>query len=157
MIDWLLIAGFVLFGIALVIVEIIFIPGTTIVGIIGFIMMIFGVYHAYDTFGNETGHIVLAGSAVLGAGLTIYSFKAGHWERFALKKTIDSKVNEGKIDPLSVGQKGKSLSVCKPVGKAEFDGKEYEVSTLGDYLEQDTEIEIIQIDNQKIYVKPLKS
>lgn len=157
MIDWIIIIGLILAGIGLIIIEIIFVPGTTIVGIGGFLISAFGIYRSYDLYGSTTGHIVLASSIAAGVGMIIYSFKAGHWERFALKDTMTNKVNEGLTSHLSVGQKGTSKSTLRPVGKGEFDNKEYEVTTLGDYVETNTIIEIIKLDSNRVYVKPINN
>lgn len=140
----------------MIIVEIIFIPGTTVVGIFGFLIGIYGIYRSYEVFGETTGHTVLVISVVIGFAAVIYSFKSGHWERFALSKTIDGKVNENLTKDLKVSERGHTVSALRPIGKAEFNDIEYEVTSLGNYIEQNVEIEIIKIDKNKIYVKPIK-
>ncbi len=59
---------------------------------------------------------------------------------------------------LAVGQEGITLSALRPIGKAEFEDKEFEVKTLGNYLETGTPIKIIAIDKSKqIIVEPLSN
>ncbi|MCV9387999.1 NfeD family protein [Reichenbachiella ulvae] len=155
MTDWIIIISLILGGIGLIIIEIIFVPGTTIVGIGGFLLSGYGIYHSYELYGSGTGHTVLAVSLITGVGLVVYSFKAGHWERFALKQTMEGKVNEGLTSQLTVGMTGVAKSTLRPVGKAEFDNKEYEVTTLGDYVDASTQVEIIKVDSTRVYVKPI--
>ena len=92
--DWVTVILLLIGGIILIVVEIIFIPGTTIVGIIGVAFLVFGVIIGYSKFGSQTGTIILVTTLVTGAGVTFFSFKAGVWQRFSLKNTNKSKFNE---------------------------------------------------------------
>jgi hypothetical protein len=47
------------------------------------------------------------------------------------------------------------MSTLRPVGKAEFGGKTYEVKTLGNYLEEGRKIRIKHIQSNQIIVEPL--
>ena len=55
--DWISVILLLFVGIVLVVVEIIFVPGTTIVGIIGTALMCFGVIIGYSKFGAQIGTI----------------------------------------------------------------------------------------------------
>ncbi len=156
MIDWMTILALIIMGIVLIIIEIIFVPGTTVVGILGFMVGIYGVYESYEKFGTTTGHIVLVSSTVVAFIAIIYSFKSDAWKKFANTKSMNAKVNEGLTQSLSVADRGLTSSSLKPVGKALFEDKEYEVTSLGNFVEEKTEIEIIKIDKNKIIVKPIK-
>jgi membrane-bound ClpP family serine protease len=92
---------------------------------------------------------------VLAAIITIWGFRSKSWERFSLKSSIDSKVNDEDIMNLQVGQRGITLSSCRPMGKAEFDNRNWEVRTNGGYLEAGTEVQIIRIENRTITIEPL--
>ena len=48
--EWLILVSLVLLGMVLVLVEILFIPGTTVVGILGIIVGIIGLIYAFMTF-----------------------------------------------------------------------------------------------------------
>lgn len=153
MIDWLIITAFILGGIALVILEIIFIPGTTVVGILGLMLGIYGVYLGYDTFGSVTGHFILASSLVAGVIAIAYSFRSNAWKKFTLSTSIDSKVNETLNINLTVGDLGQTVSCLKPVGKGIFNDIEYEVSSLGNFVEEKLPIKIVKIEGAKIIVE----
>ncbi len=64
---WTLIVALILIGLLLVILEIVFVPGTTIVGLAGVVLAGVGILFAYREFGNETGWYVLLGTAGLTA------------------------------------------------------------------------------------------
>jgi len=155
--DWLTVILLLLAGIILLIVEIIFVPGTTILGIIGGALMVFGVIIGYSKFGPQAGTIILIGALVTGGTVTVISFRSGVWKKFALKKTNKSKFNEDiKVEHL-LGAEGVALSALRPFGKAEIYDSTYEVKTLGNYLEAGTTIRVMNVDkDHKIYVEQIK-
>ena len=71
-----------------------------------------------------------------------------------LKSEIDSKVNVIDMEKIKVGDTGKTVSRLVPAGKAIINGDFYEVRTTGEFLDQDTEIEIEKIEANKIFIKP---
>jgi membrane-bound ClpP family serine protease len=155
MVEWLAVILLIIFGLGFIIAEIIFVPGTTLLGLFGLIFTIIGIIISYITFGAGIGTLVLIISVVVGVGAIIYSLKAGVWEKFALKGSINSKVNEGERENLQVGEEGMTISSLRPMGKGEFKEKIYEVATLGNYLTADTKIRIVSIKNNKIIVEPI--
>ncbi len=153
MVDWVVIGLLIVFGIGLIIAEVIFIPGTTFVGILGALFIGYGVYSSFITFGSNIGWGVLIGSSVLTLVAVIYSFRSGAWKKFSLKGRITSRVNEHIDIPMKVGDVGLSLSVLKPIGKAEFGDSTYEVKTLGEYVEEGNKVKIIKIETTNIIVE----
>lgn len=153
--EWITVILLIILGLGFIVAEIIFVPGTTFLGLLGVIFIVAGVVISYTNFGVGTGTIVLLVTLVLGLGLLVYGFKSGAWSKFALKGSIDSKVNEGDKVGLQIGQEGKTISTLRPIGKAEFRDIVYEVSTLGNYLEPGTQIRIIKIKQNKIIIEPI--
>lgn len=155
--DWITVILLLIAGIILLVVEIIFVPGTTILGIIGGALMVFGVIIGYSKFGPQTGSIILVGAIIVGGGVTVISFRSGVWKRFALKNTNTSKFNEDvKVEHL-LGADGVALSALRPFGKAEIYNSTYEVKTLGIYLEAGSKIKVTNVDkDHKIYVERIK-
>jgi len=154
-IEWVTVISLILFGLALVVAEIIFVPGTTVVGIVGFIFLIAGVGFGFKYFGSETGWTLVGVSAVVSGLVFYFSFKTNVWGRFSLKSSIDSKVNEGSLNALAVGLEGKTTSALRPIGKALLGNKEYEVKTAGDYLDSGSAIRIVKINSNQIIVEPI--
>ncbi|MNC95657.1 hypothetical protein D3C83_128320 [compost metagenome] len=77
------------------------------------------------------------------------------WGKFALKSSIDSRVNEGEMIDIKPGQEGVALSALRPVGKAEIGNRTYEVRTNGEYVESGTRIKILKVISHQIIVEPL--
>ena len=154
--DWIIVASLILFGLILLITEVIFIPGTTIVGFIGFGVMVFGMALGFKYFDKTTGWLIAGGTTVTSVLLFYWAFRSKAWERFALKTSSHSKVNEGELDHLKVGEEGITVSALRPMGKAELGGKMFEVTSMGSYVETNTRIKIIRILSNQILVEPIK-
>lgn len=152
---WIIIISLILIGLLLIVVEVIFIPGTTIVGIIGVVFAGTGIIVTYRHFGTDAGLYVLLGTTAFTVVALIVSFRSKAWTRFANQSAINSKVNEGITASLSEGEEGVALSTLKPFGKAQFKSGEFEVRTLGDYLDTGTKVKIVSIQSNQIIVKPL--
>lgn len=155
MLMWIIIISLLLIGLALIIVELVFIPGTTVVGLLGLVFTVVGVVISYNHFGSETGLYILVTTLAITLLTLFYSFRSGAWSRFSLKKSIDSKVNEGLVASLNVGDEGVTVSTLRPIGKAEFGHKIFEVRTLGGYVEPRQKVKIIEIQSHQITVEPI--
>ncbi|HEY3403019.1 MAG TPA: NfeD family protein [Ohtaekwangia sp.] len=155
MIMWIVILSLLVIGLALILVELVFIPGTTLVGLLGLIFTIVGVVISYDHFGSDIGFYFLMGTLITTLIGLFYSFRTGAWSKFSLKTSIDSRVNEGATQQLKVGDEGRTVSTLRPMGKAEFNEQTFEVKTLGGYVEQGQKVKIIQIQYNQIVVEPL--
>lgn len=152
---WILIIALIAIGLALLIVEIIFVPGTTLVGVLGVIFLGAGVFSAYRNYGSDVGLYVLIGTGAATVVALFFSFRSGAWLKFANKSAIDSRVNEGQTASLSLGDEGRALSTLKPMGKVQFHSGDFEVKTLGDYVDVGTKVKIVHLEGTQIIVKPI--
>ncbi len=152
---WTIIIALLLIGLALIILEVIFIPGTTVVGLIGLVFSFAGIVISYKHFGSEAGFYILLGVSATTAVALLYSIRSGMWSKFSLKSSMNSKVNEGLMSALQIGDEGKTISTLKPMGKVEFQSGQFEVKTSGDYVDAGTKVKIVHIQSNQIIVKPL--
>ncbi len=155
MVEWFTVISLILFGLALIVAEIIFVPGTTLVGIIGFVFLVLGAGLSFNYFGPNTGWTVTGGTAAASGVILYYSFKANVWGRFSLKSSMTGKVNEGEMVDIREGIEGVALSALRPSGKAEIEKKTYEVRTMGNYVESGSKIRVMQIASNQIIVEPV--
>jgi membrane-bound ClpP family serine protease len=154
-VEWSTVISLLIFGLFLVVAEIIFVPGTTLVGVIGFGFLIVGVGLSFRYFGGEIGWVTLGCTSVACGGLLYFSFTTNVWKKFSLKSAINSKVNEGELDRLEVGMEGQAISALRPVGKAEVNNQTVEVKTNGDYVDSGSRIRIVRILLNQIIVEPI--
>lgn len=151
----IIILALLLIGLALIVIEVVFVPGTTLVGIIGVIFAGAGVIISYRYFGSEVGLYITLGMSAVTALALFYSFRSKAWTRFANNSTMKSRVNEGLTALLHIGDEGVTVSTLKPMGKAQFANGEFEVKTLGDYVDVGTKVKIVYLESNQIIVKPL--
>ena len=155
--EWLIILGLMLLGTFLLVAEIIFVPGTTIVGILGFIFSAYCIYLGYDYYGPSTGTLILIGGLILNVVALVIAFKGKSWERFSLKGTMTGKFNDDFKPDIKVGDHGKTISSLKPIGKAMFADDIIEVRSNGGFITENIEIEVLRIESSKIIVQPVNN
>ena len=142
-----------IFGILLMIAEVLVIPGVGFVGIIGFILLAIAIYFGYEISEN-TGHAVLGVGAVSSIGILVLSLRAKTWDRLSLKSELKGKSNPDKYEDIfKVGDKGKSTTRLNPIGKALIADRVVEVKSYSDFIDENKEIEIIKLEGNKITVK----
>lgn len=155
MLMWIVIISLLAIGLGLIIVELVFIPGTTVVGLLGLIFAVVGIVISYRHFGDDIGFYILIGTSATALFSLFWSFRAGAWSRFSHTTSIDSKVNEDILKSLQIGEVGTTRSALRPVGTAEFKNLNYEVRTSGSFLDSGTPVKIVKIHSNQIIVESL--
>ncbi|MDN3668296.1 NfeD family protein [Echinicola jeungdonensis] len=150
---WAIILSLLVLGLLLVLVEVIFVPGTTLVGILGVLFTGMGIYVCFQNFETETAFIVVALTVLGNVLVVLYGFRSGVWNRFSLKETSVGRAFDERLAGLEVGQKGRTISDVKPFGKAEFDDKIYEVKSNSGFISAGTEVVIHKLESNKIIIK----
>ena len=155
--SWLLIILLIFLGVVFLLLEVLVIPGTTVAGIIGFAMIFVGLWQSYASKGIMEGHITLGSTLVVTAVTLYFSFKAGTWKRMALKTSIDSKIDQLEGIIIKEGDPGSTVSRLAPSGKALINNEIVEVHTFGEFIDQEVEITVISVKDNKIFVTLKKS
>ncbi len=151
--EWITIVSLLVFGILLLVVEIVLVPGTTLVGLAGVILMAVGIWMGFRDLGLEYGYWMLGISVLATAAAVYFGLKKQTWQRFTLTTVNKAKVNEDVIPEVQIGETGKTLSSLRPSGTGIFHGKQYEVQTNGEFIPTGSPIRIIKIANHKITVE----
>ena len=147
----------IVLGIFLFIVEFLLVPGVTIAGIGGAILMAVAVYFAYTTHGNTVGNYTLVATLVLTVGGGAYVLRARTWRRLMLHQDIDSKVEVGlQEDKIKVGDRGESITRMAPIGRVLINGIIVEGKSQRGFIDQHTPVEVIKVLNTQVIVKSLK-
>lgn len=149
---WHLIALLLTTGLFLIIVEIIFIPGSTFIGIAGFIVATIGIFLTFSRFGTDWGLGILTGFSIISVGLFYYAFTTQTWQRFALHQTISGKVNEDRRTFVTIGDVGRTASALRPSGKAEFGEVELEVSSFNGFIDAGCLVKVVKVQDNKVFV-----
>jgi membrane-bound ClpP family serine protease len=144
----------ILVGLVLIFAEILLIPGIGIAGVLGLLSMGGSCFYAFNQLGTNAGVIVTIVNAALIVALTIWVLRAKTWKRFTLNTNIDSKAIDLFKDKLSAGDRGITLSRLSPMGSAKIMDEVYEVKALEGMIDSGVEIEVVLIEDNRIYVKP---
>jgi membrane-bound ClpP family serine protease len=150
--SWLLIILLIFLGVVFLLLEVLVIPGTTVAGIIGFVMIFVGLWQSYASKGIMEGHITLGSTLVVTVVTLYFSFKAGTWKKMALKTSIDSKMDQLEGIMIKEGDLGNTVSRLAPSGKALINNEIVEVHTYGEFIDQEVEITVISVKDNKIFV-----
>ena len=144
----------ILVGLVLIFAEILLIPGVGIAGVLGLLSMGGSCFYAFHEIGTTTGIIVTAVNAVLIVGLTIWVLRAKTWKKFTLDTNIDSKAFSLEGAKIAIGDRGKTITRLAPMGTVRFGEDTYEAKALEGMIDPGTEVEIVLIEDNKIYVEP---
>lgn len=147
-----LVITLILVGIILILVEILLIPGIGIAGILGLTSICGSAYYAFAHLGPWTGVIVTVVNIALLAVLIFYALRGKTWKRLELDTVIDKHIKEEEV---AVGDRGMAATRLGPIGTARINDKSYEVTSLEGMIDAGTRVEIVHIENNKIYVKPV--
>jgi membrane-bound ClpP family serine protease len=147
----------ILIGLFFLFVEVFLIPGTSVLAILGIVVILVGIYLGYKEYGSVAGNWMVVGS-LIGTGVTMYiGINRIRSKQWGLHTVMDSKVNVNDFSEYAIGDKGVAASDIRPEGKAHFsDNRRVNVYSMGEFIDAETPIEIIKIQHNKIYVQPIK-
>ena len=145
----------ILLGLLLLLIEFAVIPGVTIAGIGGFILLGVSVYIAFVNYGNVAGFITLGAVLILSPAMIFYFFKSRAGKKMMLNATIDGKVETVDEAKILVGDTGKTIGRLAPMGKVRVNGETVEAQSKGTFIDENTEIKVLKVLSNKIVVEPL--
>ena len=146
----------IVLGILLIFLEFFVVPGVTISGIGGLILLVLGIYFSYSNYGVATGNTILFSTFGVIGVIFYAAYRTGAWKKIMLSTEVKSTSKEDVSVNVKVGDKGKTISRLAPMGTVMIDNELFEASSKGIFIDEDTDIEIIKIVNNKIIVKPKK-
>lgn len=152
--SWLVIATIIIVGLLFLLLEILVVPGTTVIGFLGAAMMVFGVYSVYSQFGIAAGTYTLAGTLVFAVSAIVLALKSNTWKKAMLNTDIGGRVNIFDADSVKPGDEGVAVTRLNPMGKALINEEYYEVTSKNNLLDENTEIIVTKVEGNKIIVKP---
>ena len=154
-----------LIGVGLIIVEIFVIPGFGVAGILGITLMLGSVFFVFDqAYEFETAVLWLSISVILSAGLIILAFwflpGTQLFQRFALSTVMDTEMGYHSSSPENfqdyLGQSGTALTPLRPAGTARIANKRVDVVTAGDFIPQNSNIKVIEVEGSKVFVEAIE-
>ncbi|GAB4313075.1 MAG: hypothetical protein Kow00127_03940 [Bacteroidales bacterium] len=145
----------ILVGFALLLLEVLVLPGTNVAGILGFVLLIVAVWQTFASYGRTAGLVTIAGVLLLSVISLAVALKSGTWKKATLSSAIDSRVNVIPEDAIHTGDTGKAVSRLAPTGKAKINNQVVEVKSSGQYIEPGTPVKVVMTEGNKIIVEPI--
>ena len=144
----------IILGIILLWVEFLVIPGITIAGIGGVLLIGTGIYLSYELYGVSSGNYVLLGSVLLMFLSVYFSLKSRTWKRTMLESRLEGRVNTFDLTVVKAGDTGKATTRLAPIGKVEINGVYYDAKSNDNIINAETDITVVKVLNDKLIVKP---
>lgn len=147
-------------GIAMLLMEL-FVPSFGILGIIGSASLIVGVVRA----AYSTSHVALslgiaAACALVAIVVVAVVFKErGIWNKFILQESLTKEQGYIPIEDrdIMIGLVGTSVTPLRPSGTAEFEGRRFDVVTLGGFIDPGRAVRVLKTDGTRIVVEEVEA
>lgn len=143
----------ILVAIGFFILEIFLLPGITIAGIAGGILATVAVWYAFAQIGTTAGILtIIVGSVAFGIAFWLF-LKTKTLEKMSLTTKVTGKVENIEESSIKVGDKGVTISRLAPMGKVLINDQTVEARTYDDFIDQETEIIVKQINKTNVIVE----
>ncbi|NCC17097.1 MAG: hypothetical protein EOM28_12350 [Clostridia bacterium] len=139
-------------GLILIFAEML-IPGFGVFGILGIISLFGSTILVAKIYGTLAFLIMLASLIILFFIMLIFVKKSGLYSKVVLHERQETKdFDESKLVGL-IGKTGITQSTLRPFGIAEIEGKNFDVCSLGDFIEKNKKVKVVQISGKTVTVK----
>ena len=146
-----LIALLVAVGFVFLVVELFLVPGFSIPGLVGIGMISYGIFKAKTEYGVTGAFITFSVSAIAAVILIRVALRSHAAKAVRLDY---SEKDTSAVDDYSglVGMEGKAITKLRPSGTAMIDKKRFDVVTDGEYIDENSPIQVIAVDGTRIVV-----
>ncbi len=151
---WLVVLSLIITGIIFLLLEILVVPGATVVGLFGVGLVIAGVVVSFNHYGVETGVITLVGTLAISLVAIGLALRTNTWKKAMHNTALEGKVNIVETDSVVKGDEGLTITRINPMGKALINGEYFEVSSKDNLIPENTTIVVLKVEGNKIIVKP---
>ncbi|HBG58114.1 NfeD family protein [Proteiniphilum sp. UBA1028] len=150
----IIVIALLILGVLFMLVEIFLLPGISIAGIAGAIFLIGGIAYAYLFLGSTAGNISLAASAAALGGTFVWLLRSKSLRKISLDTNIESTVDNTNLQKMVAGDTGITISRLNPIGKVMVNDVVAEGKSMdGEFIDEDTEIEIVKVETYNVLVK----
>lgn len=143
----------IVMGICLILVEILVIPGISVAGIGGLLMMVVSLFFAYKVYGVGIGNYVIIATIVTNIIAIVLAFRNKTWKNVGLGKTIDNRIEQFPHEAIKAGDSGLAVTRLAPIGKAMINNIVCEAKSIGDFIPENSEVIVIKTVNNQVIVK----
>lgn len=149
MLPWIVIIG--ILGLVLVFAEILM-PGFGIFGILGGAAVVVTAvlsYFSYGVPGFLLALILLVAAFVI---MILFAKKSGMYNKVVLKDKQEAKDFDESVLAGLMGMEGTTQTTLRPFGVAEFQGRNVDVCSSGDFIDRGRRVRVTQISGKTVTV-----
>ncbi len=150
---WLIVLSLIVVGIIFLLLEILVVPGATVVGILGVALVVAGNVVSFNHYGTETGVITILMTLVVSLVAIGLALRSRTWKRAMHSSALEGRVNVVEADKVNKGDEGLAITRLNPMGKALIKEEYYEVTSKDNLISENTEITVVKVEGNKIIVK----
>ena len=147
----------ILAGLGFILLEVYLVPGFNIVGVLGLLLMAFGVGYTYFESGMLAGSLFSVGAMGLVTITFMWLWRSGAWDRFilatSLKKDETLIARESEDRARFLGHIGTAVTPLRPTGIVEIDGNRIEVMTEGEFIAAGSDVRVVAINRRRYFVR----
>lgn len=144
----------IIIGQALLFIELAIIPGLGVAGVLGLGAIAGSCYLSFANISTTAGIMIILINIILATIVVMLTLRKKTWKRFSLDTNIDAKIDTSiKEKGVNIGDTGTTITRLAPSGTAAINGNTLEVTTRGTLIDPQKNIEVIEISNNKVYVK----
>jgi len=155
--DLLLPISLIIVGLGLILLEVYLVPGLNVVGVFGFVVILFGIGYAFSEGGAMGGVYAVIGTVVVGGGMFYWLWTSGAWDRFILATNLKGDeadaVRESEHRARYLGKTGTAVTPLRPTGVAEIEGERIEVVTEGEFIAAGSRVRVVAMDRRRYFVR----
>ncbi len=151
---WLIVLSLIVVGIIFLLLEILVVPGATVVGLFGLALVIAGIVVSFNQYGATTGVMTLAGTMVASLVAIAFALRSNTWKKAMHSSALEGRVNVVEAEKVLKGDEGIAITRLNPMGKALIKDEYYEVRSLDNLIAENTPVIVIKVEGNKIIVKP---
>lgn len=162
-----------LLGIGLIVVEIFVLPGFGVIGLMGILIVLWSLLSAMTptlpdgswipNFQNMADpakrlafSMVMTGVGMLILGRFMPKSRAFQWLVLSESTSRDTGYTSSQSPLELVGKTGKALTPLRPGGAAWIEGERYDVVSLGQFIETDQPIRVLEVHGSRIVVEAME-
>ncbi len=150
---WLVVLSLILAGIIFLLLEILVVPGATVVGLFGVGLVITGVVISFNHYGVAVGVMTLLGTLVVSLIAIGIALRSNTWKKAMHSSSLEGRVNVVEAGKVNKGDEGLSITRLNPMGKALIGDEYYEVRSKDNLIPENKPVIVVKVEGNKIIVK----
>jgi len=151
----LIILFLIFLGIVLLLLEFAVVPGITIAGIGGVLLLGASIYLAFDTYGILAGIATTAFVLIAAPLLVLRFFRSRTGKKMVLESEISGRVDQIDENTIHPGDEGLTIGRLAPTGKVRINNLTMEGKAITGFIDQQVAIRVVEVFKTQVIVEPI--